>query len=206
MSISRIAEFNILLRDLAWPATVLVVTFLFRAEFRRTLSRLSTLRYRDFEASFERGLREAEVMVKPQGHAAPRSSRPGDGDEAPLPKHLDPDRLLRVADLSPTAAINEAWHDVEQAALAAGEALGVPARAGETASGHTLHALVDQGLLTSHTLVAFERLRRLHQQAAHHPDLRFSSNQAHRYVDLAHKLVARLHAVTGRATSAALAG
>src|SRR5262245_31493562 len=200
------SEVNILLRDLAWPVTVLVITLLLRVEFRLTLSRLPALRYRDVEANFEKGLREAEDLVKPMiASLAPGAfagvvleHEGGNGKSVPLPKNLDPERLLRIADSAPSAAIMEAWRDVEQAALAVGEARGIPAKGGESASSHAMHVLVDQGLLTSHTLVAFERLRRLHQQAAHHPDLRFSSNQAHRYIELAHKLVARLHGIAER--------
>jgi hypothetical protein len=201
-------EFNVLLKDLAWPVTVLFVTLLFRAEFRRTLGRLASLRYRDFEASFERGLREAEVLVKPGIGLKPQPLVETANDSAVANGLISPrpeghERLLRVADVSPSAAIMEAWRDVEHAAHAAGEALGIGRLPGEGACSHAMHALVDKGLLSSHALVAYERLRRLHEQAAHRPDLRFSSNQAHRYVELAHKLVARLSAVADPATTAA---
>ena len=190
-------EANTLIRDLAWPITVLIITFLFRAEFRRTLGRLATLRYHDFEANFEQGLREAENLAHPS-HAGHEAAAPEVHATAPAHR-MESGLLLRVADVSPTAAITEAWRDLEQAAASAGEALGVAGRRGESAASHAMHAMVDRDLISSHGLVIYERLRRLSQQAARHPDLKFSSNQAHRFVELAHRLVEKIRGVSATA-------
>ena len=52
-----------LLVGIAWPAAVVWVAMLFKNEIRSVLRRISQLKYKDLEASFDKGLGEAEAKA-----------------------------------------------------------------------------------------------------------------------------------------------
>jgi hypothetical protein len=167
-----------------WPLTVLFLAYLFRAEIRRAFGRLLQLKYREFEATFRNELHEAEVQVKDvvisrtkEVTALPESKPTDDKDE----------ELARIADVSPRAAIVEAWRDIELATHALAEKYGVQGEhriEGST----TIRALIGKGVLDNDFLSVYNRLRRLRSQAIHAPDFALEKDEAQRYIKLARYL------------------
>lgn len=59
---------------IAWPAAIVWVAMLFRSEIRSVLRRVSQLKYKDLEASFDEGLVRAEAkaaVISPADAAMP---------------------------------------------------------------------------------------------------------------------------------------
>lgn len=90
-----------LLVGIAWPAAIIWVAMLFRHELRSVLRRVSQLKYKDLEASFDEGLNKAEAkaaVVGPAPLALPHKPE--------LTSRLE--QLRRIAEVSPRASILEA--------------------------------------------------------------------------------------------------
>ena len=166
------------LSSVMWPAVVLGIALLYRAEIRDGLGRLSTVRYRGFEIGFGEALRAAGDLAKVAAEATP-TPPPGSvlKELAAAPAPASPstrDRLRRLADLSPRVAILEAWHEVESANTRA------PIAEWPTPPPW-------EGL--------FERLRALRNRVASAGagvDDHLRTDQARQYVDLAQSLIAHL--------------
>lgn len=179
-----------LISALAWPVTVLILVFFFRREFRFAASRLSTLKYKDFQADFERDLvrLEGEVKSLPPTHTS--------NDVQPSTKQTQSElsnyqQLLRIAEISPRAAITEAWRDIELATKAATDAYGISV-GGQIAGVKAIRALVQQGLLPEDVIRVYERMRVLRSKAAHANDFLIDQEEAERYIETAQEFLKRI--------------
>lgn len=162
---------------LVWPVTVLLLVCLLRNELRGLLARLSSLKYKDLEAKFERELEaiEAEVEAIPSRHDLPSSAA------------VEQDRMLRLAAISSRASIIEAWREVELATkdVARAKSIDIP-RA--IASVKVIRQLAECGLINDDILSIYNRLRHLRNQAAHARDFEINADEAQRYATLALEL------------------
>lgn len=97
-----------LLGALAWPLALVLVALLFRAQWRALLHRLDELRWGDKSARFSRRLDRLERTVPfPPPLPAPE-------DEPELVLSGDHARFLQLLDISPSAAVLDAWGRVEE--------------------------------------------------------------------------------------------
>jgi hypothetical protein len=167
-----------LIVGIAWPVASVWIAYLFRGELKALVARISQLKYKEVEAKFEKGLAEAETEVKKVERETPPAF--------PQPERLSQlDQLRRIAEVSPRAAIMEAWVLIETAA------------AGGFTSGVTIPR-VNPRLLTEHlartgkipeeSIALMDKLRQLRNQAAHLPDFALSQDEAERYLELAVKI------------------
>ena len=112
-----------LVSALAWPFTVIVIALIFRREVRRAANRLSSLSYGEFKFEFEKDLSAVEEEVK---KLTSRGSVTRDKEVEEDKNALDSyDRLKRVAEISPRAAITEAWRDIEISTKKVADAYGI---------------------------------------------------------------------------------
>ena len=93
-----------LVQAVAWPLAILVVALLFRAQIVALAHRLDELRWGDKAARFTRRLDRIERAAGP----------PPDEDSA-LALTGDHARFLQLLEMSPAAAVLDAWARVEQA-------------------------------------------------------------------------------------------
>ena len=169
---------------LVWPVVVIILAFLFKREVSRVFKRLAHIKYKDLEATFTEGLREAERLSK---------TMPISLHKKPLleasPQVENGERLERLLDISPRAAIMEAWIDIESAITSAAEHFGIQ---GEIPRGRhqVIQYLSQEGIFKNEVVETYNRLRSLRNEAAHAPDLTLSPTEATRYVDLAKGLSA----------------
>ena len=168
-----------LLVGIAWPVAVVWIAYLFKGELRSLLHRMSQLKYKDVEAKFEIGLAEAEAKVLSIEHVAPQlPQRPE------ITSKLE--SLRRIADVSPRAAIMEAWVLVEDAAGKSGfvQRATVP-----RVNPHLfVEELVRLGKLPKGSDSLLDQMRRLRNQAAHLPDFSLNQDEADRYLQLAARM------------------
>lgn len=172
-------QFVKLITGIAWPVAVVWVAYLFKGELRSLLHRMSQLKYKDVEAKFESGLAEAEAKVSSIG---------------PSPVALPPrpeitsklESLRRIADVSPRAAIMEAWVLVEDAAGRSGFVQGASI---PRVNPHLfVEELVRLGKLPKESDALLDQMRKLRNQAAHLPDFSINQDEADRYLQLAARM------------------
>lgn len=168
-----------LIEAIAWPITVVWLGYLFRAELRQLLGRLESLKYKDAEAKFNQQLREAEKT------ASPLKRKPNEAWERATARAVvtQYEQFRRIAEVSPRAAILEAWLDVEAAVYAAAE----KAKLEIKSPGNVYllaRNLVSIGKVPEEVMPFFEQLRRLRNNAAHLPDFVLDEGEATKYLEL----------------------
>ena len=181
-------NFLSLVETLAWPMTVLILVLLFRKEVRGLAGRLSTFKYKDVVAKFEKELREAEkaaLEVTPEIKGEQAESSDQEFELANL------GRLERVAEVSPRAAISEAWIEVEQAARQLASKVGDTGRV-ESSPYRLAKFLSSRGVLDESAGAFYNQLRTLRNEAVHKPDFVIEPDDAQRYLELAMGLAAYL--------------
>lgn len=177
-----------LLDVVIWPLTVVGLSLLFRNELRQLFDRLSKFKYKEFEATFDRELRQAELKAEQAALLPPREVTllaPGKPEGDLL------DTLKQLAEVNPTIAILEAWIQVEQALMDAAKRHDLKVKA-PGASLDTLRQLRDRGLIGQPVYDIVDALRYLRNQAVHAPDFSLSPDEARRYVELASGVIAKL--------------
>lgn len=163
-----------------WPLTVLVLAVIFRSELRGIFERLQHFKYRDFEATFKEGLREAEKEVSdalPETKAAESLSEP-------TPAGTKQEELMRIAKKSPRAAIATAWREVELAIKEAAVKNGIAVDSNVPLS-KVMRELISKGRVPEGFQKVFERLQDLRDQATHAPDFVLGLDETERFIRLA---------------------
>jgi hypothetical protein len=174
-----VSEIVALVSALAWPAAAVWISYLFRGEIRGLASRVSHLKYKDVEATFERELKTAEEKAE--------SIQQKGKEGLPPPELVSKlEQLQRIADVSPRAAIMEAWLLIENAAGQSGFVQG----AARPRINPMLFVdwLIREGKLSSDSVELVVALRDLRNKAAHLPDFSVSRDEADRYMRLAVKI------------------
>lgn len=150
---------------LAWPFVVLIILFAYRRTFPGLLDRLRSLRYGGLEAAFDQeSARVAEsISAEPQQPLAAISER---RDE----------RLLALANISPRAAVIEAWARIEarlHELTPATDKDTPPRRAAES-----IRLLREAGKINGVTEDALRGLMQLRNLAAHASERELSTQKA----------------------------
>jgi len=163
-----------IIKAIAWPASIIWLGYIFRNEVRQLLGRMSKFKYKDIEADFEKDLDSAETSA--QSIKAPKSKT---SEETLTYK----EQLLRIAEISPRAAIVEAWTLIEMAAHKSGLVHGTTIP--RTSPKLIIEVLSASEKLTKDSIMLIENLRRMRNKATHMPDFAISQTEAERYLGLA---------------------
>ena len=172
-----------IVKALAWPISAVWLGYIFRAEVRQLLSRVSSLKYKDMEASFEKKLTEAENTAKTIQNPE---------KEETVEELTQKEQLLRIAEVSPRAAVVEAWTLIETAALKNGLWTGSAIK--RTNPKMIIEHLQKTKKFSPESLELIENLRRIRNQASHMPDFAISQGEAERYLGLAAQSAAIIEA------------
>ena len=167
-----------LIVGIAWPVAVVWIAYVFKGELKSLLRRVSQLKYKDLEAQFGAGLALAESEVSSLQAAPPAAPRPE------LLSKLE--SLRRISDVSPRAAILEAWVLVEDAAGRSGFVQGASI---PRINPHLyVEELVRLGKLPAGSDSLLDQMRKLRNQADHMPDFTVDQDEADRYLQLATRM------------------
>lgn len=163
-----------------WPIAAIWLGYIFRGEVRALLGRISQFKYKDVEAKFEKQLVQAEV------EATNLKEKPTKTWEQATTRGVltQYEQFRRIAQSSPRAAILEAWLDVEVAVFAAAEKADLEVKA-QSNTHQLANHLVSLELIPKETLLVFNSLRKLRNQAIHLPDFTLNEDEAERYLELA---------------------
>jgi hypothetical protein len=175
------------IQSLAWPAAIVLIVFMFRQSLAKLIPGLQRLKYKDIQLEFGRQLEEVKQELGPS--PAP-PGLPGPVPEPPrLPEPKGTTRYYRsLAEVSPRAAILEAWLGFELAANAAVESL-QPSNKGRPLSMPRLFSVLSEAeLLTSAEVDALTRLRALRNQVVHGPEPDLSVDVIAEYTSLLRRI------------------
>lgn len=170
---------------LAWPVASASIAFMFKGEIAKLLLRLRKLRHKDTELEFTEGI---QALVQ-ESEQTGESIHPPNLDDEEIRTAYD--FLLRLADISPRAAVIEAYRKVELSAYDLVNGLSInkhklpPSR---------IFNLLREGtdILDDHTYSQLRILKDLRNQAAHAEELDLKDLQVEVYIDIALAILAKL--------------
>lgn len=176
-----------IVKALAWPVSIIVLLFSARKWLAQLIPRLLKLKYKDFEAEFSEVLKRLESHAE-KAQLPPVDSHPllPDGKQVALW-----DRHVRLAAISPRAAMLEATRELNQAIRRLAE----PADWADLQDEEhpvlswTISRLRSEGKLDSGSAAMYEDLSKLQIQAL---EADVTVEQAIAYVTLAGRLTARM--------------
>ena len=169
-----------ILKSLAWPVALITAVLLFRKPLIELIPALRRLRFKEFELEFGRDLLEAERRA---------TVIPSKAEQVRVSAQTVPERLRQIAVVAPTAAILEAWRDLEAAAADAAARRGFSVVGG---AWQLFVVLQSEGVLNETQASLVESLRKLRNKVAHAHDGDITEEQALRYVEMAEGLAAAL--------------
>jgi hypothetical protein len=172
-------------QSLAWPVVVLVVVLVLRRPVTKLVPLLLRLKYRDLELEFAQ---ELETLKATAQIMAPEPST-----DEPVSELPEEQRLEALLAASPRSAVGEAWRILESAARTMLEETGDEAAKNIFRPLELSRALVRHGVLhDDYSVVMFDRLRILRNEAAHRDDFAVSEESAREYIELALSLVRKI--------------
>jgi HEPN domain-containing protein len=182
-----------LISSLVWPLVVVFVVFLLRKPLRELICdlgrRLHSIKFPGGEAEFSQELAEikeaADIANLPPVVGVPT------GESLLLRVEEDMNQWARLVELSPRAAISEAWRWVENAMRETAKRLGIPQP--ETRSTIALiRALGKHQALSPETVAIISDLRGIRNTAVHGIEPEISRSDAIEYISLARRIIAVL--------------
>ena len=172
---------------LAWPIAVIIAVVVLRRPLRHLLSRLETFKGPGVEATFQRQVEEAKEEAALAVAGLP-SVQEGDKSQQERLEYSD---LLRLADVSPRAAILETWLRIESTLTDVAMRMDVSA---DTRRGplSLMEALERHGTIAPEVGSALRRLRNLRNVAVHTQDLDISKDSVVDYIETANFILRSL--------------
>jgi hypothetical protein len=184
---SYLSFFAEIFKTITWPGTILTIIILLRKEFGELMTELRHLKYKDFEVDFDRHIER----IKHDAHAAGLSSFGElNKEQYDQTKILPNERFLRLAELSPSAAVTEVWIDIE---LAINE-LGCRHKINKIYGYHIMEELLHRGILSDKEIKLCDELKKLSNKIIHGGILDLSKGQAQEYRQIALSFIERLNA------------
>lgn len=187
-----------LIESLAWPVAIVIVILTMRGPIARLLPELRELQYKDLRVEFGKKLEEIEAHAE-RAQLPERSEEPVLLSGEDYPKTF-PEYVARIAEISPRAAIAEAWRFVEVVLNEIAEQHNLPPPNSLPAIEHFLRR---HGHVPEATTQLLRELRQLRNRAVHAGDFELTSEQAREYGELAVRLTSALQSAIPRNPSAA---
>jgi len=160
---------------LAWPVTVVCCVYILRAPAGKLLERVTKLKYGELEAEFQERLKKIEQISD------------GDTKRIKQDQNVTTISLEDLPEVSPRAAVLEAWIIVERATSVFCEAKGLPANL----SHQGLFRLSKEKDLDIEAFqTAYQELRLLRNKAVHATDSDITPTTAKQYVKTANFIAA----------------
>lgn len=182
-----------LISSVVWPLIVVSIVVLLRKPLRELIRdlgrRLRSIKFPGGEAEFSQELAEIKEAAD-EANLPPVEAVPT-GAPLLLGVEVDISQWARLAELSPTAAISEAWRQVENAMREAARRFDIPES--ETRSAIALiRALGKRQALSPDTVAIVSDLRGIRNTAAHGMKVEISQSDAIEYISLARRIIAAL--------------
>ncbi|WP_210093610.1 hypothetical protein [Ruegeria sp. HKCCSP346] len=180
--------FSSIASSLAWPTVAIVALVLFKEQLVEAIPRLQRIKYKELEAEFDRGLEKIEHEIK--------GSDLGDIQDEEVAQDFE-QNLLQISEISPNAAIVEAFRQIEQSSKALIKARGTRVDYKVAAPYRLIEKLLDSsGVLNKREIKIFRDLRLLRNKITHGETYFATPEQAKEYIALASALIGKIDALS----------
>ncbi|EGR1737547.1 hypothetical protein D5Q56_20200 [Vibrio parahaemolyticus] len=166
-----------IIEALAWPVTVLIAVFALRKPLIALLPQLKVLKYKELEVEFEKELETLSLKA--------HVSKAKLNVEATVDDEETDFYLQQVKELSPRAAIMEAWLGLESNAIATAQHFGLAPKNKRLTFASTLKALTSGEVLTPEDASNINELRMLRNKAVHDLQFSVSDTEAAKFMEIA---------------------
>jgi hypothetical protein len=177
-----------LVKAMAWPITTLALVLTLRRPLLNLVSLLHRFKYKDFEFEFARKVEAAKAEA---------ATVLGDAVRPETLPTLHESRLVQLAEISPRAAVLEAFTSVEIEAISAAHRLSMVKTFPPTLTFRAMKFLEDSGRMDPALIDLLRHLRALRNQAAHAPEFALTTDAAVQYIQLAQAAIEKLRAIDG---------
>lgn len=162
--------------SIAWPMAIILVIWWLKSYIVQLIPFTKKLKYGEFEIEFEQQLKELkkEAKLSKNEHATPTR------DNSEMLEYL-----RKTADISPRAAIVDAWISLELTALSSAELLGINKDKRSIPFNHLIEALESEGILKPKDTLILKKLRNLRNEALHSANFEISKKEAEEFAELA---------------------
>ena len=174
------------IQALAWPLTLLILILLLRTPITNLIPLIQRLRYKDLELEFGQRVEEAKVEAAQE---LPEAA------EEPTPLGPEREAIVRLAEISPRAAVLEAWRRVELATLATAKIASGDNLPIKVKPFQAIRALEQNERIERSAINLLKELRSLRNEAAHAPQFALSQESALEYTALAENVVNYLRSI-----------
>lgn len=177
------------IKALAWPIAVVFVALMVRKPVIELLPFLRRLKYKEVELEFANELAQLMSDIT--------ANEPAISQKSPsLAASTSSNRLLNIASISTSAAILEAWSELESASVAVASSFWALPPSDTFKNYPKLgEYLLQCKVIDEKQLGVFNKLRELRNKVAHAIDLNLSEEEARTYIELATSLIAHIRAV-----------
>jgi len=189
-----------LVKALAWPVSVFAIVFLLRHAIQRLIGSIheGRVKYKDLEFTFKRDLEQARQSIEmspKQAVPALRGLLPFDDHHA-TPEIND---LLSLAQVSPRAAVTEAWTRLEAAGAEFVQKHAPPDLPKQLRPSVMFgEVLRRQNLIPTSVMKAIQKLRDIRNRTVHSPEFQPSVDDAEEYVLLSFAVIEDLRRIGER--------
>ncbi|WP_292533217.1 DUF4145 domain-containing protein [Methylocystis sp.] len=178
--------FSKVIGDLAWPVVVLAIVLVLRKQIERAIGLINKVKVSGFEFEFDKKL----DVAREEAAKLPRPKSPEDKEPEYAGQHA-----FELVEVSPRAAVIEAWRLVEAAAIDCGKRLFGADFSNKTMTFQAILRLENSDKLPASISTLMRRLRSLRNEAAHAAEFELSRESALEYVELSAQLIGNLNAI-----------
>jgi hypothetical protein len=160
-------------KALGWPCAALVIVLVFRRPLLELLTLVRKVKYKDVEVELaKKEISEARELTTSKGN-----------EKFDVLSFMELEHFRQLADISPRAAITEAWSRLEAAVYQAAQAAGMEAaRPSGVSFSSVLAALKTSGAIDANGLRIIEKMRAIRNKAVHIQTEGLSASDAIDYV------------------------
>lgn len=170
-------------KAIAWPIAIVIAVAIFRAPLLTLLHELKRLKWKDVELEFEKEVLKAKAELPQVQVSTQPATQLIEGDSEA--------RLLNLLEISPKAAVLEAWLQVEREALELLRRKQVALPPSITPL-RTLELLLQHKLLDKNGQALFNAIRKLRNRAVHENETEISEKAALDYISMASEMIKSL--------------
>ncbi len=175
-----------LVKALAWPSAAILAVFLLRQPLLKTLRELKRLKWKDVEVEFDKAVEQVKIEAQ---KTLPAPSAPF---RKPELQDMET-RLLSLVEISPKAAVLDAWVQVEKEISLLLKRRSIPIDMTPRINLLQMADLVRRHeLLDDHGFWLFNSLRQLRNRAAHEHEEEITEDGALSFISMASDLIRKL--------------
>lgn len=162
--------------SVAWPFSIVLVVWQLKSHIGRLIPFAKKFKYGELEIEFEQQLKELkkEAEASKLEHATPTR------DNTEMLEYF-----RETADVSPRAAIVDAWVGLELTAFNSAGLLGIKKDKRPIPFSRLISVLESEGIIKGKDTAILKKLQQLRNEALHSPDFRITKKDAQEFAELA---------------------